>query len=707
MDQIPAHINTLFHLLTISLAPNAHSHQSTLYSASTPVDSILLLDRSLLDLLRRQVVIVTSANASGNDYDTKLVEKRLDDLLEIARGKFYAYPFKDVPEEWRRLYTDSGCLKAISLLETMARRWWPSSGGSNRLAGNPDQGQDEPEGRPPKRVKVRVGHDARNNVATAHNAIDSQGRKELVEFEVVLDKLVETLDLVLIMSGAPGPGRKEWIHRTFSILESLFKNSPYPWSSPKPAEIAATEAKERVDRRIRISDDYYEENGKQYRARIARAECLFTDKFPPISRGEEPYIPRIERGISRVKYPSMEDFQRHMWQPKVESLVKRPKGDLISADLGALPVIITGTIEGWPARTARPWRSPRYLLKRTLGGRRRVPIEVGKDYTDGEWGQKIMRFGEFLEGMGGPKYGSAHEYAAMEKEEIRKEVENEIAHDKERERPKKGGAPVYDYGSDGGVEYHTGFGSNPYKAPKVTDASELLYLAQTPLFEQFPELRKDLSVPDYCFIPPPPPSAASPFFGKHSKGPAAEGKTPELEEPILNAWLGPKGTVSPLHVDPRHNLLAQVVGCKYVRLYPPGAKMYQCGKEATKNSNDEEEEDDGVDMSNTSRVDVGLFEGWEVDAPDESSTDKMGYRAPDDPDPRGVLWKQMKLKRRKEEYRARFPGFGDIEGKEGQGADKGYLECILEEDEMLYIPVGWWHYVRSLDTSFSVSLWWN
>lgn len=39
--------------------------------------------------------------------------------------------------------------------------------------------------------------------------------------------------------------------------------------------------------------------------------------------------------------------------------------------------------------------------------------------------------------------------------------------------------------------------------------------------------------------------------------------------------------------------------------------------------------------------------------------------------------------------------------------DLEFLDCILEEGEMLYIPPKWWHYVRSLTTSLSVSFWWN
>jgi lysine-specific demethylase 8 len=34
-----------------------------------------------------------------------------------------------------------------------------------------------------------------------------------------------------------------------------------------------------------------------------------------------------------------------------------------------------------------------------------------------------------------------------------------------------------------------------------------------------------------------------------------------------------------------------------------------------------------------------------------------------------------------------------------------FMDCILEEGDLLYIPPKWWHYVRSLSISFSVSFW--
>lgn len=51
---------------------------------------------------------------------------------------------------------------------------------------------------------------------------------------------------------------------------------------------------------------------------------------------------------------------------------------------------------------------------------------------------------------------------------------------------------------------------------------------------QIQELRNDIVIPDYCFA----------------------GGT---EMKSVNAWFGPAGTVTPLHHDPHHNILAQVI----------------------------------------------------------------------------------------------------------------------------------------------------
>lgn len=150
-----------------------------------------------------------------------------------------------------------------------------------------------------------------------------------------------------------------------------------------------------------------------------------------------------------------------------------------------------------------------------------------------------------------------------------------------------------------------------------SSASVRTYLAQHPLFDQISELRKDICIPDYCF--------------------AGGG---ELRS--LNAWFGPARTVTPLHHDPHHNILAQVVGKKYIRLYSASLseELYPYTETMLKNSSQ-------VDLDNI----------------DERE----------------------------------FPKVHDLE----------FQDCILEEGEMLYIPPKWWHYVRSLTTSFSVSFWWS
>ena len=190
------------------------------------------------------------------------------------------------------------------------------------------------------------------------------------------------------------------------------------------------------------------------------------------------------------------------------------------------------------------------------------------------------------------------------------------------------------------------------KAPGPDGQRDVAYLAQHPLFTQLPSLRSDIRIPDLCYTSPPP-------------HPTDAGKNqPEVDEPLLNAWFGPPGTITPLHNDPYHNLLVQVVGYKYVRLYSPTdtKHMYARGKE------------DGVEMNNTSMVDVGAVEGW--DQPPEA--------------------RQLTDEEKEDEKR-----------REASFRKAPYLDCILGPGDTLYIPIGWWHYVRGLSVSFSVSFWWN
>ncbi|MCJ1371794.1 hypothetical protein MMC20_003013 [Loxospora ochrophaea] len=376
----------------------------------------------------------------------QLLPHRAEDLIRFAHDKLKAYPFKDVPLCWRRLYTDASIVKAASLIL------------SSSSCGD-------------------------------------------------VDEIVKTLDMALIMTGAPL--REQLIEEFFANIEEFLHLSP-------------------PQKRRRIQDEFA------------------TNDFTP---------PVLRYPILRRHQLSMREFESHLKDPA--------------------PLALIGCLTNWPALHDRPWKSPTYLNKRTLGGRRLVPIELGRSYTDDNWGQTIMSFADFI--------------------------------DKHFVKEKVG------------------------------------YLAQHDLFSQIPSLRNDIVIPDYCYTSPPPPLPGTPLAKKD---------VPVLEEPLLNAWFGPKGTISPLHTDPYHNMLCQVVGKKYVRLYSPteSEKLYPRGIE-----------EGGIDMSNTSQVDIDM-----------------------------VL---------------KDPAYSPLEFPLVTKAS--YVETVLHEGECLYIPVGWWHYVTSLTVSFSVSFWWS
>jgi hypothetical protein len=415
------------------------------------------------------------------------------------------------------------------------------------------------------------------------NGAEQEGSVE-VEDEGWIDEVVRLLDMALILTGAPQ--REELVELWFASLKAAL-NSPEPQLD--------SEASDRPMKRRKISSSH----------QTSRIPTSFPSDL------HEP-TPTLRYLIPRLKELSLSAFQKRLSDVETHT-----------------PLIIEGAIQHWPALEERPWNNLGYLLEQTLGGRRLIPVEVGKSYTDEGWGQRIITFREFIETY----------------------MLDQDTEDASIEDATDGASSSEGSGAD--------TTSNEATQPKATKMTRPTgYLAQHDLFAQTPSLRADISIPDYCYSEP----APSPHL-THIK-PVAK-----LEEPLLNAWFGPAGTISPLHTDPYHNILAQVVGYKYVRLYAP---------EETGRLYPRSVDENGVDMSNTSQVDLDEGMGvWpEISTWTSQASDDEARRAA---------------------FEDHFPGFKEAH----------YIEAILAPGECLYLPVGWWHYIRSLTPSFSVSFWFN
>jgi lysine-specific demethylase 8 len=403
------------------------------------------------------------------------------------------------------------------------------------------------------------------------------------EYSDLLDRIVSILDMSLIMAG--GLGREDLIH---SLLQSLW------------ATYAGEQEESRPSKRRRVE--------KSERGDVSIPNALPT---------HEVVVPSLRFPIKHAQNPSLAEFTRMMHEQ-------------------CEPVILTDTLGHWPAM--EKWKLKSYWFSRTMGGRRLVPIEVGRSYTDDEWSQKIVPFGEFLD-----------DYILQ----------------------------------------------SPDDHAETGQALQTGYLAQHDLLRQIPLLRNDIAVPDYCYLDAPPPEPGTPVaLSKAGKWTAAKkslastismakesneqlDEATEDNEVQTNIWFGPAWTISPLHHDPYHNILSQVVGKKYIRLYSPTysdvllAKRHDEQAPHVKSDaviKDKLDIDKGktstsetIDMSNTSQIDFAAMEL----SPDED-------------------WDEV------------YPGLSKIP----------YVECVLEAGQALYIPVGWWHYVRSCSVGISVSFWW-
>lgn len=435
-----------------------------------------------------------------------------------------------------------------------------------------------------------------------------------------LASVARYLDMALIMAGAPW--REEVVESLFSALKD--------WTQTKQM----------------ASEQSPQSTTKDGDVRATKRRKLTVPLFPP---GSAP-LPELMKPIPRVSAPSFYAMEHHIQDVRT-------------------PLVITDAVGHWPALSDRPWSSKDYWYEQTLGGQRLVPVEVGRSYTDEGWGQRIIPFSEFVD-------------------TFLWRVKNDTAQNNEEQ---------------------TG------------------YMAQHDLLAQIPALRKDISVPDFCYIDPPEAEPGTPVYLKKMREKEAENAKDEANavmdndssgsngdtvsagkvsqglslkqhhagnpssddaevgvasDPIINTWIGPSWTISPLHHDPYHNILVQVVGAKYIRLYSPhtpasqiyprGMEMVNSNKNTSKSPDKQDKIDANldtekgqlIDMSNTSQVDLAAIEL----SPAESE-----------------LWESM------------WPGF----------AEADYVETVLKGGECLYIPVGWWHYVRGLRAGISVSFWWG
>lgn len=380
-----------------------------------------------------------------------------------------------------------------------------------------------------------------------------------------IDESVTILDMALIMAG--GLGREDLIHELLRRLQAhVYMNK----------DAYHTESM----RKLNNDPRELRESGQQ---------TLPEDETP---------IPALQSPVSRIPRPSLEQFQNYMQTQKE-------------------PVILTEILHHWPALIS--WKSIKYWMDHTLGGRRLVPVELGRSYVDDDWGQRLMSFQEFLDN---------HVLAQSE--------------------------------SASTEEFRTG------------------YLAQHNLLKQIPSLQNAIAIPDYCYLEAPEPDSGTPVAltkeksRKHCEtivASCAESDAKNHSDVQANVWFGPAWTISPLHHDPYHNILCQVVGKKYIRLYSPHVSSALHPRRHDQPAphverggmSDTSRETPSIDMSNTSMIDISAMEL----SPSED-------------------WDTV------------YPGFSTIP----------FTDCILEAGQALYIPVGWWHYVRSCSVGISVSFWW-
>ncbi|OCF44360.1 hypothetical protein I317_01805 [Kwoniella heveanensis CBS 569] len=549
-----------------------------------------------------------------------------------------------VPRHWLRLYTDSALLLSIAKVITST----PTSSLRLIFKSSPLQSERQQQGNSEKLDRM---------------------------LELVLGE-IRRLDMAIIVAGAIGRGRKEWILDTIKQLQAL----------------TCTNGQQNGDTLEEQSNDEPDSDRPTKRPRLELQRPGLSSASSPSAelRWARNPIPVLSSPPTIDEYLHHHSRKPFILRGYLSTDSDQDHDNDGLSDSGAEPTIGPRP-PPWPAMER--WRSARYL-KQIAGVGRVVPVEVGGAYVDETWTQKIILFEEFLQVSG---FSDAVQLSGNNNSgDMTSNADNNdccnLEHQEHKWEGRSGSASDRTKSDLGHLKPDPPHRNDP--RPDVP--TQPLYLAQYALFDQFPELAKDISYPDYVWSEPPIPVDYPTY------------RPPETDDGVVvNVWVGSGGgrIVSPAHTDPYYNCYAQVVGQKRVWLAPPkcGPYMHAYGTKVNGNK--------GSSSSNS---------------PTQPQTYGTGIGSDPESGPNTLAEQYMTNTSKVPIFRSKlFTGHGesvttDIETETNMEAELRFsypdffehvwsesMEGVLEPGDLLVMPPGWWHAMtgEGHGPGWSVSMW--